>query len=397
MNRFAIFLLALGAFVTGTAEFVVSGILELIAEDLDVSIAAAGQLVTFFSLSYAFGALFLVMLTAKFERKRVLLFAMLTFIAGNLIAFFSSYFGLLMFSRIVLAMSGGLYIVIATHYAARLAQPDKRGNAIAIVMTGFSVSLVLGVPFGTLMAAYMDWRYIYLTIAVITLVTFLLLYRFIPKLDGTEPTPWRQQLHLLRSKPLITGLLITVFWILGYTMIFAYIGPFLARLAGFSIEGISTALFVLGVFAFIGARFGGYAVDKWGPVRTIFISLLLHAAALIALSVMQGTSLGVFVILMIWGAAAWTTTPASQFYLISLRPQASETVLSFNTALMNIGMTAGAALGGVVIDNVSVLHLGWLSGMVVLIALATAIYSFTSREKQPCNYDDTLTQIACDK
>lgn len=387
MNRLATYLLALGAFVTGTAEFVVSGILELIAADMQVSIAAAGQLVTFYSLSYALGAFFLVMLTAKFERKQVLLYAMLAFVAGNLVAFFSDNFGILMFSRIILAMSGGLYIVIATHYAARLAQPDKQGNAIAIVMTGFSVSLVLGVPFGTLMAAYTDWRYVYLAIAAVTLINLLSLYRFIPKLEGVEPGPWRQQLQLLRSKSLFTGLLITVFWILGYTMIFAYIGPFLTRLAGFSIERISSALFVLGVFAFIGARFGGYAVDKWGPVRTISIGLLMHAAALIAFTMMRGATVGVFVILMIWGVAAWTTTPANQFYLLSLKPQAPETVLSLNTALMNIGMTIGAGLGGAVIDTVSVLHLGWMSGIVVLFALAVAMYSFASCEKQRNQYD----------
>lgn len=374
-----LFLLALGAFVTGTAEFVVSGILELVADDLNASIAAAGQLVTFYSLSYAFGALFLVMLTAKLERKQVMLYAMLAFIAGNLIAFASHHYSLLMASRIVLAMSSGLYTVIATHYAARLAQPDRRGNAIAVVMTGFSVSLVLGVPFGTLMAAYMDWRYLYLIIAAVTLINLLLLYRFIPKLEGAGPTPLRQQWQSLRDKPLIAGLLITVFWILGYTMVFAYIGPFLTRLAHFSIEMISTALFVLGVFAFIGARFGGFAVDKWGYARTISVGLIVHAAALMAFTAAAGSTIGVFVVLMIWGAAAWTTTPANQFYLISLKPQSSEVVLSFNTALMNIGMTLGAGLGGVAIDTVSVQHLGWMSGCVVLVALAAAVYSFASR------------------
>ncbi|SIR67940.1 MFS transporter, DHA1 family, putative efflux transporter [Paenibacillus macquariensis] len=70
MNRIAIYLLALGAFVLGTAEFIVSGILEIISGDFDVSISLAGQLVTIYALFYAFGALVLVMLTAKFERKK---------------------------------------------------------------------------------------------------------------------------------------------------------------------------------------------------------------------------------------------------------------------------------------------------------------------------------------
>ena len=67
INPFIIILLALGAFVTGTAEFVVSGILEIISFDLDVSISSVGQLVSVYSLSYAIGALILVLLTAKYK------------------------------------------------------------------------------------------------------------------------------------------------------------------------------------------------------------------------------------------------------------------------------------------------------------------------------------------
>jgi DHA1 family putative efflux transporter-like MFS transporter len=317
MNRIAIYLLALGAFVLGTAEFIVSGVLEIISSDLDVSIALAGQLVTVYALFYAVGALVLVMLTAKFERKKVLMYSMIFFIAGTIIAFFSVNFGLLMLSRIVQAMSGGLYFVVATNYAAQLAQPEKRGGAIATVITGFTVSLVVGVPIGTLIAAYMDWRYIYLIIAIVTLINLILIHKFIPRLEGSQPTSLKQQLLLIKDKSIISGLLTTVFFFLGYTMVFAYIAPLFSSIAGFSIEQISTALLVLGVFAFIGSRFGGYAVDKWGPVRTIFISLVVHSLALFILTVTAGSTIGMLFTIMVWGTAAWTTTPANQFYLIS--------------------------------------------------------------------------------
>ncbi|WHY18538.1 MFS transporter [Paenibacillus sp. G2S3] len=385
MNRIAIYLLALGAFVLGTAEFIVSGILEIISGDLDVSISLAGQLVTIYALFYAFGALVLVMLTAKFERKKVLLYSMIFFIAGTIMSFFSVNFSMLMLSRIVQAMSGGLYFVIATNYAARLAEPTKRGGAIATVITGFTVSLVLGVPIGTLIAAFMDWRYIYLIIAAVTLINLILINRYIPKLEGTKSISLKHQLLLIKDKQLISGLLTTVFFFLAYTMVFAYIAPLLSNVAGFSIKKISTALFVLGVFAFIGSRFGGYAVDKWGPVRTIYISLIVHAAALFLLTVTATSTIGVLLTFMIWGTAAWTTTPANQFYLISIKPQSSEIVLSFNTALMNIGMTLGAALGGVVIEYTSIQNLGWIGGLIVLLALVIAFYSFALNKKHDAN------------
>lgn len=386
MNRIAIYLLALGAFGIGTAEFVVSGILEIISSDLNVSIAMAGQLITVYAFSHALGALFLVLLTAKFERKKVLLYSMFVFMTGSIIAFFSFHYGMLMTSRIILAGSGGLYFVVATNYAAQLAPAEKRGSAIATIITGFTVSLVLGVPIGTFISAYMDWRYIFLFLAIVTFINIMLLNKFIPKLEGNKPLSLKQQLRLMKDKKIITGLCTTVFSILGYTMLFAYIAPLLSTLANFSIEEISTALFTLGIFAFIGSRTGGYAVDKWGPVRTIVISLVSHAVVLFSLTVTAVSTIGVFLFLIIWGVAAWTTTPANQYYLISLKPQSAEIVLSFNTALMNIGMTIGAGLGGIVIQYTSILNLGWVSGLMVCIALGTAWISFTLNRKNSEHY-----------
>src|SRR5690606_18388092 len=112
----------------------------------------------------------------------------------NLIAFFSLSFGILMVSRVVLAISGGLYFVVATSYAAKLAHPSKRGSAIATVITGFTVSLILGVPLGTFIAAYMDWRYIFLFLALVTLLNLLLLSKYIPTLEGQKPISLKQQL-----------------------------------------------------------------------------------------------------------------------------------------------------------------------------------------------------------
>ncbi|PEJ78489.1 MFS transporter [Bacillus wiedmannii] len=360
MNQLIIILLALGAFVTGTAEFVVSGILELISFELDISISMAGQLITIYSLSYAIGALILVMLTSKLDRKKVLLYAISIFILGNLVAFFSYNFVFLMLSRVIMAMSGGLYIVVATNYAAQIAVPEKRGSAMATVITGFTVSLVLGVPIGTFLAGHFDWHYIFLIIALGTVFLIIGLYKLLPSIKGNQPLPFTKQLQIMKDKRVLTGLMTTIFWILGYTMVFAYIAPLLSHTAGFSIEMTSIALFVLGTFAFIGSRFGGYAVDRWGPNRTISLSLCVHIISLFVLTFTQYRAVGVFVTLACWGVATWTTTPAKQFYLISLKPQSSETVLSLNTALMNVGMMLGSALGGIIIQYTNIVNLSWI-------------------------------------
>ncbi|MEK4396714.1 MFS transporter [Bacillus sp. FSL K6-2860] len=375
-HQLLIILLAVGSFVTGTSEFVVSGILDIIAVDLHISIPAAGQLITVYSLFYAVGALFLVMATSKLNRKKVLLSAIFVFILGNVVAFFSHHFVLLLLSRVIMAMSGGLYIVVATNYAAQIAPPEKKGSAMATVITGFTISLVLGVPIGTFLSGHVDWHYIFLIIALGTACLLLLLYQLLPRMEGHSHLRLKQQLHLLQDSRVISGLATTVFWILGYTMVFAYISPLLRQTAGFSLEMTSFALLILGIAAFIGSRFGGFAVDQWGPNRTISISIMIQMLALFALFFTQFSTISVLITLAIWGIATWTTTPAKQFYLISLKPQASETVLSFNTAIMNIGMMLGSSMGGVMIQYTNVTNLSWIGGLASFVALMLIRYSF---------------------
>ncbi|MDJ0288261.1 MULTISPECIES: MFS transporter [Bacillus] len=371
-----IFLLAVGSFVTGTSEFVVSGILDIISDDMRISIPVAGQLITIYSLFYAVGALFLVMATSKLNRKKVLLSAISMFIAGNVLAFFSHHFMLLMLSRVIMAMSGGLYIVLATNYAAQLAPPEKKGSAMATVITGFTVSLVLGVPIGTFLAGYVDWHAIFLIIAIGTTCLLFLLYQLLPPMEGHSHVPFKQQMQILQDRRVLSGLATTAFWILGYTMVFAYISPLLRQTSGFTLELTSIALLVLGISAFIGSRFGGYAVDQWGPNRTISISITVQMLMLFALSFTQFSVVGVFITLAIWGTATWTTTPAKQFYLISLKPETSETVLSFNTAIMNIGMMLGSSMGGLIIQYTNVTNLSWIGGLASFVALMLIRYSF---------------------
>lgn len=371
-----IFLLAVGSFVTGTSEFVVSGILDIISDDLRISIPVAGQLITIYSLFYAVGALLLVMATSKLNRKKVLLSAISMFIAGNVLAFFSHHFMLLMLSRVIMAMSGGLYIVLATNYAAQLAPPEKKGSAMATVITGFTVSLVLGVPIGTFLAGYVDWHAIFLIIAIGTACLLFLLYRLLPPIEVHSHVPFKQQIQILQDRRVLSGLATTAFWILGYTMVFAYISPLLRQTSGFTLEMTSIALLVLGISAFIGSRFGGYAVDQWGPNRTISISITVQMLMLFALSFTQFSVVGVFITLAIWGTATWTTTPAKQFYLISLKPETSETVLSFNTAIMNIGMMLGSSMGGLIIQYSNVTNLSWIGGLASFVALMLIRYSF---------------------
>jgi DHA1 family putative efflux transporter-like MFS transporter len=145
-------------------------------------------------------------------------------------------------------------------------------------------------------------------------------------------------------------------------------------------------LFAFGIASLIGSKFGGYSTDKWGVPRTLVGGMLLHAAALILLSLAAQSPALVFPLLMLWSFSAWSSGPTQQYHLISLAPEASGIMLSLNSSVLQLAMAAGAGIGGVVVEQVSLTSISWIGAAAVSIAAGTAYVSlglsrFQSRRK----------------
>lgn len=132
----SLYFLALGAFAIGTEGFMLAGLLPIIAQDLSVSLAAAGQLVTVFSFSYAISSPILTTVSAGVNRRRFLIVALLCFTAANFAACASPGYLSLLAARVLLAVSAGLYMPSANALAGSLVAPERRGARSRPSMAG---------------------------------------------------------------------------------------------------------------------------------------------------------------------------------------------------------------------------------------------------------------------
>lgn len=153
-----VYVLALSAFVVGMVELVIGGILPIIAEDLQITVSAAGQLITVFALVLAVAGPVLLALTAKVERKRLYMWSLFFFFIGNIGAFMSPSFEWLMTARVFTALSAALIVVLSLTISAKIVAKEYIARAIGIVSMGISGSLVLGVPLGVLIGDVFGWR-----------------------------------------------------------------------------------------------------------------------------------------------------------------------------------------------------------------------------------------------
>lgn len=175
--------LMLVTFAIGTDDFVIAGILPDIADDLAVSEAAAGQLVTVDSTTYALAALPLAVATARLPRKPMVVGGLSVFAAVNLVAAIAPSYAVLMALQVVAALIAAMVSPAVFGMAARLAAPGRDGRALGVV-AGLTVSLFIGVPLGSLLADAFGWRSTFVAVAGFSILVALSNARLLPRLPG---------------------------------------------------------------------------------------------------------------------------------------------------------------------------------------------------------------------
>ncbi|NOL35569.1 MFS transporter [Bacillus safensis] len=372
-NKAVVYLLALAAFLIGTIEYIITGIIQMVADDLQVTTSAAGLLVTSLALSAAIGAPIVIALTINIDRRKILSWMLIIFALSNIITSVSHSFEMVLMTRVLQGISGGTAIVVAMAVATRLVEREKRGTAIGIILMGLSSSLVLGVPIGTFLSSMIGWKALFAAIGLITLIPLIVVYRRIPSMKEQEPVTLGMQLSILKDKRILLAVAVTLFYVGGYSTLFTYLTPFLQESANLSITEISGILLLAGICSFLGSSLGGVAADKKGPTFTIFSGIILQIIMLMLLAFVTGNLVVMVAVIMIWMIATWSTSPAQQLYLVTLVPKSPDIALSVNTSFIQFGFALGSGLGGLVLSRTSILHLSWISAGTVPLALLMTI------------------------
>ncbi|TYL99259.1 MFS transporter [Bradyrhizobium rifense] len=369
----SVFWLALAAFAIGTESFVIAGLLPTIANDLSISVSAAGQLVTAYALTYAVGSPILAVTLNNIDRRTVLALALSTFIAGNLFAVMASGYALLLASRMLMAVGAGLCMPTALAVSVAVASPERRGRAVALVTSGMTVATVIGVPLGNLVGSLFGWRATFAMVAMLGAIALTGLLLGLPRGLPKSTASLAERLAVARHGNVLIALLITVLWALGGFTMFTYFAVPL-RALGFDASHISLALLVFGAAAAIGNMLGGLLADRLGTVVTAALGLIGMASALflhsLVLKFLPGQAhYAILGPIFLQGISGWAFYPAQIASIIRIDPQASMVALSINASAMYLGFAIGGALGGAVLAAWGPSDLGWVGGASVTMAL----------------------------
>lgn len=351
----ALIALAICAFAIGSTEFVVIGILPILAPDFQISVADAGYLVTWYACAVIVGAPLIAALSAPLPRKTLLVLLMAVFTAGNLIAALATSYDHLILGRILTGACHGSFFAVSTKIAIELVLPNKQGSAIAIMFSGLTVALVAGVPLGTLLATRFSWQTTFFVATTFAFIGFLSVLLFVPKqIPYKRPKDIFRQFSILLHGKMLAAYAITIISFGGPFIAYTYIAAILRDISGFGPYWVSALLVLYGAAVAIGNIWGGKLCDRDGPLTTLRNFVLAMLAILIAFYFAQTFKIPSALLLIPWGVAAFAIVPALQFFVMklvkTLAIEADDVASGLNIAAYNVGIAGGSFVGSVVVE-----------------------------------------------
>lgn len=344
----ALLALAIGAFGIGTTEFVIMGVLPQVAGEFQVSIPAAGWLVSGYALGVLIGAPILTVLGTKVSRKKMLLFLMGVFVVGNALSAAAPTFSVMLVGRIVASFSHGAFFGIGSVVAAGLVAAEKKASAISLMFMGLTVANIIGVPGGTYVGQAFGWRVTFGAVALLGVIGFAGVAVLIPEQGKPEAAKIRTEFAAFGNAQVWLALAMTV---LGFGGVFAaitYIAPMMTDVAGYSPGAVTWLLVLFGIGMFLGNLLGGKFADK-ALMPMLFVTLAALGIVLLLFTVTARSQVLSAITLPLIGGLGFATVPPLQKWILDHAAAAPTLASAANIGAFNLGNALSAWLGGVVI------------------------------------------------
>ncbi len=345
--RLAELALALGGFGIGTGEFVIMGLMNRVAGDLQVAVPDVGYAISSYALGVVVGAPLISSLAARVPKRALLIVLMLVFAIGNLASAFAPDFWSFVLLRFLAGLPHGAYFGVAALVAAAAVPIDERARAVSRVMLGLTTAILVGAPLATWAGNLLGWQAAFVGVGAIALLTALMVRLWVPaQPSNPDASPLRELTALVKQRVLFT-LGIACIGFGGMFAVFSYVMPTLTEQADMPDALGPLVLAVFGVGTIVGNLVGARAADR-NIMRAI-------PAILIWCFIVQGlfyfaannAVLGLLFVGLVGTSMA--LGPTIQTRLMDVAEDAQTMAASLNHAAFNAANALGAWLAGVTI------------------------------------------------
>ena len=332
------------------SEFMPVSLLTPLASDLGMTEGQAGQAISISGIFAVVTSLFVSAVVGRLDRRTVLLAFTLLMVVSGVVVGFAPNFAVLVAGRALLGVAIGGFWSMSTATVMRLVSRDDVPRALAILNGGNALAATVAAPLGSFLGAYIGWRGAFFCVVPLVAVTFVWQLLTIPPLPAERSSSAGAAFRLLGRPQVALGMLAILFLFMGQFALFTYLRPFLERVTRVEVSTLSLILLVLGVTGLLGT----YLVGRFlrASLHGVLVAIPLGMAAIAVTLVALGHwPLAAVALLAAWGLIGTPAPVGWGTWLSQTLPEDAEAGGGLMVATIQLAITLGASVGGVLLDT----------------------------------------------
>ncbi|MFD2206262.1 MFS transporter [Kiloniella antarctica] len=375
MITLPILLLTLSVAIVGANSLVLSPIAGSVAGSYaDVSASEVMIASAAYGISTAISALFLAPLVDRFGGKFMLLMAMTALAVALGLSALTPSLVLLCLAQGMSGVAAGVALPAAYGLATQLAPKGKESESLGIVLTGWTLSLIVGVSLSAIIADYIHWRGVYAFMSVLAVLVTLSI--FVTKTWGTSAVKGKptSPLTALRVPGIGRGLIVCASYMVAFYGLYTYLGGHIQGALGQSTASTGLTALLYGI-GFGGAVFLDRFIDRYGAAQIalyVFVGLFL---TYLSLSFVSVSFLGLVLFCLVWGGVNHLGLNLVVGRLVSLDETQRGAILGINSSVTYLCVFIGAMAFKPIFDNAGFAVCALISALCILPAIIDSIVS----------------------
>ncbi|MGM8851766.1 MFS transporter [Salinicola halophyticus] len=387
----AVFSLTMGVFSLVMAEFLPASLLTPMADSLAISEGQAGQAVTVTAVVALLSGLLVTSVTQRLDRRHVLLGFSVLMIAANLVVAFAPHLAWLLVGRVLLGVALGGFWALSAATVMRLVSEHDVPRALSLLFTGVPIATISAAALGSYLGDMIGWRNVFLLATALSVVTLVLQYFTLPRMEPGRPTPLGTLVSVMKRPGMAAGIVAILLVFCGHFAFFTYVRPFLEGVSRMGINELSSTLLAFGVANFVGTLAAGYLLERSLRLTLLMMPLIMGVMGWL-LATLGGFSMTTDAIMVaLWGFAFGAVPVAWSTWITRIVPDEAESGGGLIVASIQLAIALGAAVGGVMFDISGVLGVCATAGTLLLAASALILVAVRTRPEAAADRDAVAT------
>lgn len=362
----------------------------------DISPQLFSFVVAAYSISAAVSGFSAAFFVDHYDRKKVLLFGYIGFIIGTICCGLAPSYGFLLTFRIVAGLFGGLIGAQVMSIVADTFAYEKRGYAMGILFSAFSLASIVGVPFALFLADTISWHAPFILIGILGVFIIPAVVKYLPAMAGhiNENVQREKPLKVLKAlctnNQQVLALSLSGFLMLGHFLIIPFLNPYMEMNVGFTSGQRNLVYMVGGVASFVASPLIGRLADKYGKHRIFYIFAFLSLIPIFLITNMP--AIKYYYVLMVTGIwfalSSGRSIPAQAIITNVVTPEQRGSFMSFNGSIQQLFTGMASLIAGMIVivgAGGKIEHYSWVGylsiGIVFACVFIAKMIHTTTKEK----------------